>query len=103
MQSSAEKTEGPEGQPKPGEALIKAGLPVISPGEVLLRYVSVKTGGVRSISLASGLSVQTLEGVLAGNQRVDAGIATKLAEFSDLTPGFWLNLQKAYDLHRKHR
>lgn len=80
-------------------------LPPMHPGEVL-RHEFLTPLGLTAHALALALRVPAnrISGILAGNRAVSADTALRLARHFGTTAGFWLNLQKGYELEcaRRH-
>ena len=74
-------------------------LPPVHPGEVL-RHDFLEPPGLSAHALALALRVPSnrITSILAGKRAVTAATALRLARHFGTTPGFWLNLQKAYEL-----
>jgi addiction module HigA family antidote len=74
-------------------------LPPVHPGEVL-RHEFLNPLGLTPHALALALRVppNRITAILAGSRAVTAESALRLARHFGTSPGFWLNLQKAYEL-----
>jgi addiction module HigA family antidote len=74
-------------------------LPPVHPGAVL-RHDFLEPLGLTAHSLALALRVppNRITAILAGDRGVTAETALRLSRHFGTTPGFWLNLQKAYEL-----
>jgi addiction module HigA family antidote len=74
-------------------------LPPVHPGEVL-RHDFLEPLGLTAHALALALRVPAnrVTAILAGDRAVTAGTALRLARHFGTSAGFWLNLQKAYEL-----
>jgi addiction module HigA family antidote len=74
-------------------------LPAVHPGEVL-RHEFLDPLGVTPHALAMALRVPAnrITAILKGERGVTAESALRLARHFGTSPGFWLNLQKAYEL-----
>jgi addiction module HigA family antidote len=74
-------------------------LPLVHPGDVL-RHEFLEPLGLSAHALAMALRVppNRITAILAGERAVTAETALRLARHFGTTPGFWLNLQKAYEL-----
>ena len=72
----------------------------IHPGEILRG--ELEELGLSAAGLAKALDVPTnrVTSILNGNRGVTADTALRLSRYFGTTPGFWLNLQNAYDLRR---
>lgn len=79
-------------------------LPPVHPGEVL-RHEFLEPLGISAHALALALRVPAnrIGGIVAGNRAVSADTALRLARHLGTTPGFWLNLQKGYELECARR
>ena len=76
-----------------------ARLPPVHPGDVL-RHDFLEPLGLSAHALAMALRVppNRITTILAGDRAVTAETALRLARHFGTSPGFWLNLQKAYEL-----
>jgi addiction module HigA family antidote len=74
-------------------------LPPVHPGDVL-RHDFLEPLGLSAHALAMALRVppNRITTILAGDRAVTAETALRLARHFGTSPGFWLNLQKAYEL-----
>jgi addiction module HigA family antidote len=74
-------------------------LPPVHPGDVL-RHDFLGPLGLSAHALALALRVppNRITTILAGDRAVTAETALRLARHFGTSPGFWLNLQKAYEL-----
>jgi addiction module HigA family antidote len=73
-------------------------LPNIHPGEVLQADLMQPLGlSVDRLSTESGMTQDTLLGILDGRLRIDATIAERLASYFGNSQGFWQNLQRRFD------
>jgi antitoxin HigA-1 len=79
-------------------------LPSVHPGEVL-RHDFLEPLGLSAHALAMALRVppNRITTILAGERSVTAETALRLARHFGTSPGFWLNLQKAYELEVAER
>jgi addiction module HigA family antidote len=79
-------------------------LPPVHPGDVL-RHDFLEPLGLSAHALAIALRVppNRITAILAGERAVTAETALRLARHFGTSPGFWLNLQKAYDLEVTER
>jgi len=79
-------------------------LPPVHPGEVL-RHDFLEPLGITAHALALALRVPAnrITTILAGERAVTAETAPRLARHFGTSAGFWLNLQKAYELERTER
>jgi addiction module HigA family antidote len=76
-------------------------LPPVHPGEILLEDF-MKPLGISQNALARGLGVPpvTVHKIVHAKRAVTTETAFRLARFFGNTPGFWLNLQKDYEIDR---
>lgn len=74
-------------------------LPPVHPGEVL-RHEFLEPLGLTAHALALALRVPAnrITAILGGRRAITAETALRLARHFGTTPGFWLTLQKAYEL-----
>jgi addiction module HigA family antidote len=79
-------------------------LPPVHPGDVL-RHDFLEPLGQSAHALAMALRVppNRITTILAGERSVTAETALRLARHFGTSPGFWLNLQKAYELEITER
>ena len=79
-------------------------LPPVHPGEVL-RHEFLEPLGLTAHALALALRVPAnrITTILAGQRAVTAETALRLARHFGVSAGFWLNLQKAYELEVAER
>jgi addiction module HigA family antidote len=79
-------------------------LPPVPPGEVL-RHDFLDPLGLTPHALALALRVppNRITAILAGQRAVTAESALRLGRHFGTSPGFWLNLQKAYELELAER
>ena len=79
-------------------------LPGVHPGEVL-RADFLDAMGLTAHALALALRVPAnrITAILAGDRAVSADTALRLARHFGTSAGFWLNLQKSYELEVAER
>jgi addiction module HigA family antidote len=79
-------------------------LPPVHPGEVL-RHDFLEPLGLSAHALAVALRVPAnrITTILAGERAVTAETALRLARHFGTSAGFWLNLQKSYELEVAER
>ncbi len=79
-------------------------LPPVHPGDVL-RHEFLEPLGLSAHALALALRVPAnrISTILAGQRAVTAETALRLARHFGTSAGFWLNLQKAYELEVAER
>ena len=71
----------------------------IHPGEILAEEF-LKSMGLTQYRLGSdtGIPHSRITAIVKGRRSITAETAMRLARYFGTTPGFWLNLQKTYDL-----
>lgn len=75
------------------------GLRPMHPGELLAADIIPATGLTKTaVAERLHISRQSLYDILKGRQPVTANVALRLARLFGNSPGFWLNLQAAYDV-----
>ncbi len=74
-------------------------LPPVHPGDVLrLDFLEPLGLTAHALALALRVPANRITTILAGERAVTAETALRLARYFGTSPGFWLNLQKAYEL-----
>ena len=74
-------------------------IPPTHPGEILkLDFLEPLKLSQRTLADALGVNPRRISEIVNGKRSVTADTALRLARFFDMTPGFWLGLQKQYDL-----
>ena len=70
----------------------------IHPGEILAD--ELEELGISALALAKALHVPAnrISQIVSGKRGMTADTALRLSRYLSTTPGFWLNLQKAYEL-----
>ncbi len=70
----------------------------IHPGEILAD--ELEELGMSALALAKALHVPAnrISQIVSGKRGMTADTALRLSQLLGTTPGFWLNLQKAYEL-----
>jgi len=73
------------------------------PGEMLLEEF-LKPMGLSQQDLARSIRVpyQRVNELINGRRGITPATALRLAKFFGNSPGFWMNLQLRWDLHRAH-
>lgn len=76
-------------------------IPYPHPGEILHEEF-LKPLGLSVYQVAKALHVgrSQLNDICRGRKNISAGVSLRLARYFDVTPGFFINLQAAYDLAR---
>lgn len=72
----------------------------IHPGEILRD--ELKEIGITATALSRQLKVpeNRVPQIIAGKRNITADTALRLGKWFDMTPAFWLNLQKSYELRK---
>lgn len=84
-------------------ALEKAALELASPGNPhpgkVLRelFLAPRNLTLSDFAAATHIPERTLEALLKEEAPITAGLSIRLASYFEITPGFWLRLQKAYN------
>lgn len=74
-------------------------IPPTHPGEILkLDFLEPLKLSQRTLADALSVNPRRISEIVNGKRSVTADTALRLARFFDVTPGFWLGLQKQYDL-----
>ena len=74
-------------------------LPPVHPGEILRHdFLEPLALSAHALSLALRVPANRITTILAGQRAVTAETALRLARHFGTSAGFWLNLQKAYEL-----
>ncbi|MBI2035610.1 MAG: HigA family addiction module antidote protein [Candidatus Liptonbacteria bacterium] len=74
----------------------------VHPGEVLLEeFMKPNNLDVEAVAKGTGLNEAYLNGLIAGDASVNSETSLCLGHFFNMSPEFWLNLQKDYDKTRK--
>ena len=69
---------------------------VVSPGWMLAEELALNNLTPRTFAASIGLSVETIEGLLAGTTRITEEMAERISRVFSVSPQFWLNLEKMY-------
>ncbi|WP_108651721.1 HigA family addiction module antitoxin [Dongshaea marina] len=87
-----------EEEVKKDKALTHQQAKPVTPGKKLTEEYIGSVGMTEGkLSKVSGISLETLKRVLAGEQPVTPQIAVRLAKSLGTTPELWLNLQSKFD------
>jgi len=79
-------------------------LPPVHPGEVLRHDFLEPLGlSAHALALARRVPANRITTILAGERAVTAETALRLARHFGTTAGFWLNVQKSYELEVAER
>lgn len=66
------------------------------PGDTLLYFMKQKGMSYKDVSRSSGISLDILYGIIAGNYSIDKYIAERLSSFIGGSVDFWLNRQRIF-------
>lgn len=69
----------------------------VHPGETLHEYIEYSPMGYLEFAEKLGISLEELNNILAGKASITKDFAERLANITDVSYQFWLNLQKRYD------
>ncbi|THB66525.1 MAG: addiction module antidote protein, HigA family [Desulfovibrio sp.] len=76
-------------------------LPPIHPGEILLEDFMKPMGlSQNALSRHLGVPPTTVHKIVHGKRSITADRAFRLAALFGITPGFWMNLQKEYEIEK---
>jgi addiction module HigA family antidote len=81
--------------------MVKNGMRPIHPGEILLEeFLQPSDPPLNANTLAKALSVPAnrITAILKGQRGITGDTALRLGTFFNTSPGFWMNLQKTYEL-----
>lgn len=79
--------------------LPKDGMRPIHPGEVLREEFLVPLGlSANKLAQAIGVPANRVSGIVAEKRALTADTALRLAKFFRMSPEFWMNLQKGFEL-----
>lgn len=79
-------------------------LPPIHPGEILAEEFMKPLGlSINRVARDLRVPVTRIAEIVRGRRRVSSDTALRLARYFRTTPGFWMNLQSAYDLEVAER
>ena len=73
-------------------------VPPIHPGEDLAEIIGELEISPERLAETIGVPEETVNAILESNHPITADIAMRLAKAFYMTPAFWVNLQKHYDL-----
>ena len=71
----------------------------IHPGEDLSEIIEELEISPERLAVTIGVPAETVHAVLKGNHPIPGDIAMRLGKAFYMSPEFWLNLQKLYELH----
>ena len=69
----------------------------VHPGETLHEYIEYSPMGYLEFAEKLGISLEELNNILAGKASITKDFAERLANITDVSYQFWINLQKRYD------
>lgn len=75
-------------------------LPVDHPGTFILEELEARNWQQVDLAFILGMSPQQLSPILSGKQSITPDMAVALGDAFDMSPDFFANLQKMYDLHK---
>ena len=79
-------------------------LPPIHPGEILAEEFMKPLGlSINRVARDLRVPVTRIAEIVHGRRSVSSDTALRLARYLSTTPGFWMNLQSAYDLEVAER
>jgi addiction module HigA family antidote len=70
----------------------------IHPGVILVRSFKRCTMSLSALATAIGVVPNRISQIVAGKRDITADTALRLARFFGVSPDFWMNLQKTYEL-----
>ncbi len=82
--------------------MVKNGMRPVHPGEILLEeFMKASDPPINANTLAKALEVppNRITAIIKGQRGITGDTAVRMAAFFNTTPEFWMNLQKAYELH----
>ena len=74
----------------------------IPPGKILLDTIKALSISQTELARRMDLPVQELTSIIKGKKEITAGIAIKLEDVLDTPAHIWLNLERDYQLNRRH-
>lgn len=74
--------------------------PPIHPGEHLAEYLDELGISQYRLATATGVPPRRINEIVHGRRAITADTALRLGQALRMTPEFWLNLQRIYDLDR---
>jgi len=81
--------------------MMKNGIRLVRPGEILLEeFMKPSAPPMNANTLAKALAVPAnrITAIIKGQRGITGDTAVRLATFFNTTVGFWMNLQKTYEL-----
>jgi len=81
--------------------MMKNGMRLVRPGEILLEeFMKPSAPPMNANTLAKALAVPAnrITAIIKGQRGITGDTAVRLATFFNTTVGFWMNLQKTYEL-----
>ncbi len=73
-------------------------MPPIHPGEILAEELETIGMSARRLASAIGVPANRVAAILRGTRAVTADTDLRLSAYFGTTPGFWLDIQKTYEL-----
>ena len=86
--------------------MIKNGMRPIHPGEILLEEFLQPFEpplNANTLSKALGVPANRITAILKGQRGITGDTAVRLGTFFNISPEFWMNLQKTYELRLAER
>ncbi len=81
--------------------MVKNGMRPIHPGEILWEEFlqpSAPPLNANTLAKALGVPANRITAILKGQRGITGDTALRLGTFFNTSPGFWMNLQKTYEL-----
>jgi addiction module HigA family antidote len=73
-------------------------MPPIHPGEILAEELEAIGLSARQLAVDIGVPANRVSAILRGTRAVTADTDLRLSAYFGTTPGFWLDIQKTYEL-----
>jgi antitoxin HigA-1 len=77
---------------------MKVMIPVVHPGRLLKRELTVRSLSANRLSLDLGVPSGRITDILNGRRSITADTAVRLGRYFGNNAQFWLNLQSQYDI-----
>lgn len=76
-------------------------IPPVHPGEILEKdFLEPYDLSQNQVAKAIRVDAARINQIVRGERGITADTALRLAKYFDTSPGFWMNLQRRYDLER---
>ncbi len=79
------------------------GLPLVHPGEILADDLNALGLSARGLARSIKVPPNRVTAILNGHRGISADTALRLSRFFGTSAGFWMNLQRNYDLMKAER